>query len=104
VDTLERPGERWSAAMKVLSDGHKKGFLWIGLNGKVVAKLNGETVMTERSVTTFRVGQFQHPVQLRPGENTLVFDVEAQGAPARLSAMVTGPRNDGDTLEGIRYV
>jgi hypothetical protein len=66
--------------------------------------LNGETVMQEENLTRYRVGQFQQPVELRSGENQLVFRVEAASDQATLSALLVGPRNDGDTVEGIRWL
>jgi len=67
------------------------------------ATLNGETVMREEARTSYRVGQFQKPVELRPGENLLVFRLKALSGGARLSVLLTGPRNDCDTVEGIRW-
>jgi len=51
----------------------------------------------------YRVGQFQQPVELASGENLLVFRIAGLGEPPRLSALLVGPRNDGDSLEGIRW-
>ena len=64
--------------------------------------LNGETVLEEENLTRYRVGQFQKPVELRAGENQLVFRVEPRAGEARLSALLVNPRNDGDSVEGIR--
>ena len=77
---------------------------YCGARGHVTADLNGETVLTEENLTRFRIGQFQKPVDLRPGENLMVFHVEAQQVPPQLSVLLTGPRNDGDTVDGIRWM
>jgi hypothetical protein len=60
--------------------------------------------MAEENLTRFRIGQFQKPVELRSGENLLVFSVHSDGVPAQLSVLLVGPRNDGDTVEGIRWM
>jgi hypothetical protein len=91
-----------SAAMRVRAEGHRKAFLWMGVRGKVTVLLNGEQVAEEESRTRYRVGQFQKPLELRPGENILIF--KASSPAARLSAQLVGPRNDGDTLDGIRQL
>ena len=102
TDTLKMRDWK-AAAARVRADGHKKAFLWVGARGKVTAQLNGETVMVEENTTRYRIGQFQKAVELKPGENLLQFRVEAaEGEPA-LSALLVGPRNDGDTVEGIRW-
>ena len=75
----------------------------VGAQGRLGATLNGETLMREEARTRYRVGQFQKPVELRPGENLLVFRLEALSEGARLSVLLAGPRNDGDTVEGIRW-
>ncbi len=98
------PGTTYSAAVRVEADGHRRAFLWVGTQGRVTALLNGETVMQEENLTRYRVGQFQQPVELRSGENQLVFRVEAASDQAGLSALLVGPRNDGDTVEGIRWL
>ena len=61
------------------ADGSRKGFLWLGLSGKVTVTLNGENIMEERNTTRYRVGQIQNAVELRPGENQFLFRVEAVG-------------------------
>jgi uncharacterized protein (DUF362 family) len=103
TDTLRLPGPGGAAAVRVHADGHSKAFLWVGLHGRVTATLNGETVMQEENRTRYRIGQFRQPVELRSGENLLVFRVEALEDEARLSAHIIGPRNDGDSLKGIRW-
>jgi hypothetical protein len=75
----------------------------VGAQGRLSATLNGETVMREEARTRYCVGQFRKPVELRPGENLLVFRLEAFSEGARLSVLLTGPRADGDTVEGIRW-
>jgi uncharacterized protein (DUF362 family) len=93
-------GVACAAAFRVRAEGHRKAFLWMGVRGKVTVLLNGEQVAEEESRTRYRVGQFQKPLELRPGENLLVF--RASSPAVRLSAQLVGPRNDGDTLDGIR--
>ena len=93
----------YRAAVRVMASGSRKGFLWVGARGRVAATLNGQKVLEEEGATRYRIGQFQAPVELRPGENLLVFEVKSLGGVADLSALVTGPDNDGDSLEGIRW-
>jgi hypothetical protein len=96
-------GQSFAAAAKVVSDGASKGYLWTGIRGKVTATLNGEKVLEEENRTRYRPGQFQKPVTLKSGENLLVFNVEAVTDQPQLSAFLVNARNDGDTLEGIRW-
>ncbi|HPQ17367.1 MAG TPA: hypothetical protein PLP04_19205, partial [Bryobacteraceae bacterium] len=93
-----------AAAVRVISPGTRKGFLWAGVSGKLTASLNGQTVMEEQSVTRYRVAQFRAPLELRSGENLLVLRVTAISNAARVSVLITGERNDGDTMEGIRWL
>jgi uncharacterized protein (DUF362 family) len=93
----------YGAAVRVHAEGHRKAFLWIGARGRVEAQLNGESVIEEENRTRYRVGQFQKAVELRPGENLLVFRVRGLSDPPCLSALLVGPRNDGDSVEGIRW-
>jgi uncharacterized protein (DUF362 family) len=96
-------GQSFAAAAKVVSDGASKGYLWTGIRGKVTATLNGEKVLEEENRTRYRPGQFQKPITLKSGENLLVFQVEAVTDLPQLSAFLVNARNDGDTLEGIRW-
>jgi hypothetical protein len=73
------------------------------VSGRVTAILNGQTVMQEENTTRYRVAQFRAPVELRSGENLLVLRVTAVSEAARVSALLVGPRNDGDTVDGIRW-
>jgi hypothetical protein len=98
------PGNRFAAATRVRSAGHAKAFLWVGASGRFEAQLNGSTVLAEECRTRYRNGQFQKQVELRPGVNELIVRVEALDAAARMSAYLIGPRNDGDTVEGIRWL
>ncbi len=98
------PGKTYAAAVRVMSDGTKKGFLWSGVSGKLTATLNGQPVMQEENLTRYRVAQFRTPVELKSGENLLVFRVTAASKTARISALLTGQRNDGDTMDGIRWI
>ncbi|MBZ5585520.1 MAG: DUF362 domain-containing protein [Acidobacteriia bacterium] len=93
----------YRAAARVVSEGARKAFLWVGARGRITAFLNGEKVMEEEGLTRYRVGQFQKAVELRPGENLLVFELKPAGGTGDLSALLVGPRNDGDTVEGIRW-
>jgi uncharacterized protein (DUF362 family) len=93
----------YAAAVRVVAAGTRKAFLWVGVRGRVVATLNGQKVMEEEGLTRYRVGQFQAPVELRSGENLLVFNVKAAAREADLSVLLSGPDNDGDTVEGIRW-
>jgi hypothetical protein len=97
------PSNTYAAAVTVQADGHRKAFLWAGARGRLTASLNGETAMQEENFTRYRIGQFQKPVELQPGRNELVLHIESAGDGAELSALIVGPRNDGDTVEGIRY-
>ncbi len=97
------PGTSYTAATHVHAEGHRKAFLWVGVRGRVNAWLNGEQVIEQENVTRYRIGQFQKPVDLRSGENRLVFRVQALAGEPQLSALLVGPRNDGDTVEGIRW-
>ena len=96
------PGTQYGAAVRVHADGTRKAVLRAGALGRVVAQLNGQTVMEEESAA-YKFGQFQAPVELRSGENLLVFRVRALAGEPQLSALLTGPANDGDTVEGIRW-
>ncbi|MEZ5401779.1 MAG: DUF362 domain-containing protein [Bryobacteraceae bacterium] len=98
------PGARFAAATRIESRGHAKAFLWIGATGRFEAIFNGERVLAEENRTRYRGGQFQQAVSLRPGMNELVVRVEALDPRARMSAYLVGPRNDGDTVEGIRWM
>jgi hypothetical protein len=96
------PTATYGASARVIAEGSRKAFLWVGVRGRVTALLNGEKVMEEENLTRYRVGQFQKPVELRSGENLLVLRVQAAEQP-QVSALLVGPRNDGDSLEGIRW-
>jgi uncharacterized protein (DUF362 family) len=109
TDTVDFPkvlgaAPAYSAAVKVRATGSRKAFLWVGTRGRVTASLNGQKVLEEENRTRYRIGQFRTPVELRSGENLLVFRVEALAEQAQLSTLLVGLRNDGDTLEGIRWL
>jgi uncharacterized protein (DUF362 family) len=93
----------YAAAVHVRAEGRRKAFLWTGIRGRVTARLNGETVIERENLTRYRIGQFQTGVELRSGDNLLTFHVEPAADGAQLSAQLVGPRNDGDTVEGIRW-
>jgi uncharacterized protein (DUF362 family) len=111
VDTLHFPNWQaplsssttYKSAVRVMAEGSRKAFLWVGARGRVTAFLNGEKVMEEEGATRYRPGQFRAPVTLRSGENLLTFELKPLGDQADLSALLVGPQNDGDTVEGIRY-
>jgi len=106
ADTLrvsQAPGKTLGAAVYVDSRASSRAFLWVGAQGRVRAKLNGQQVMAEENMTRYRIGQFQAPVELRSGENLLEFEITPVTEEACLSALLVGPRNDGDTVEGIRW-
>jgi len=96
-------GKTLGAAVRVRAEGHRKAVLWMGAVGAVSASLNGETVLQQESRSRHRIGQFRQPVELRPGENLLQFRLTALTEEPQLSALLAGSRNDGDTVEGIRY-
>jgi hypothetical protein len=107
TDTLHfdaKTSRTFAAATQIESKGHAKGFLWIGATGKFQAELNGQLVMAEEGRTRYRNGQFQQAVALKPGNNELLIKLQTleEKAP-RLSAYMIGLRNDGDTLDGIRW-
>ena len=93
----------YKSAVRVVADGTRKAYLWVGARGQVTAYLNGAKVMEEEGMTRYRMGQFQAPVELRSGENLLVFELKPIADQADLSALLVGPKNDGDTVEGIRW-
>ncbi len=98
------PGASYAAVAQVVAQGNRKAYLWVGARGRATVELNGETVMAEENLTRFRIGQFQKLVELRSGENLLVFRVQSQRAAPELSVLLVGPRNDGDTVDGIRWM
>lgn len=97
-------GTAYAASMRVRAEGNRKGFLWAGVHGRCSVLLNGETIMQEESTAACKIGQFKVPVELSPGENQFVFRVQALADPPQIGASLVGPRNDGDTVEGIRYL
>jgi hypothetical protein len=101
---LDRPAPVVAAAAKVRAEGNRKGFLWLGVSGRVQVMLNGTKISEEESTTRYRVGQVQKPIELRPGENQLVFRMEAVGErPVQLAAVLIGPVNNGDSLDGATW-
>ncbi len=93
----------YRAVTRVKAAGSRKGFLWVGAHGHVTVTLNGEKVMEEEGITRYRVGQFQMPIELRPGDNLLRFELKPLSGEAGLSVLLVGPSNDGDTMDGIRW-
>ncbi|MGA2268896.1 MAG: DUF362 domain-containing protein [Bryobacteraceae bacterium] len=93
----------YKAAVRVMAEGNRKAFLWVGAHGRLTAFLNGEKVMEEQAVTRYRIGQFQKPVELRSGENLLVFELKPVSEQVDLSVLLAGPENDGGKVDGIRW-
>jgi len=93
----------YKSAVRVMADGHRKAFLWVGAHGQLTASLNGEKVMEEQATTRYRIGQFQKPVELRSGENLLAFELKPVSEQVDLSVLLAAPENDGGTVEGIRW-
>jgi hypothetical protein len=93
----------YAATAIVKSDGARKGSLWLGLSGNATVELNSRQIMQEEGLTRFRTGQFQQAVELRPGENQFVFRVQPANGKAALSALLVGPENNGDSLDGATW-
>ena len=93
----------YKSAVRVMADGNRKAFLWVGAHGQLTAFLNGEKVIEEQATTRYRIGQFQKPVELRSGENLLVFELKPVSEQVDLSVLLAAPENDGGTVEGIRW-
>jgi uncharacterized protein (DUF362 family) len=101
---LGGPANAFAAAAKVRADGNRKGFLWLGLTGKATVLLNGEKILEDENVTRYRVGQIQKAIELRPGENQVVLRLQAvDEKPPQVAALLVGPSNDGDSLDGIHW-
>ncbi len=98
------PGTEFAAAMRVRAEGYRKGFLWVGVHGRLSVVVNGDKILEEESTADCHVGQFKVPVELQAGENLLVFRVQGLADSPKISALLVGPRNDGDTVDGIRYL
>ncbi|MCW5982055.1 MAG: DUF362 domain-containing protein [Bryobacteraceae bacterium] len=92
-----------AAATTIHAEGHRKAVLWAGVSGQLSAMLNGEKVMEQENLGRYRVAQFRAPVELKPGPNLLVFHARSSEGAPRLSALLADPRNDGDSVEGIRW-
>ena len=71
------PGRDYGNAVRIRSAGHRKGFLWLGFQGRLKGELNGEPVFVMENRTRHRVGQYQQAVALKPGENLLRFCLNA---------------------------
>jgi uncharacterized protein (DUF362 family) len=98
------PGTAYAAAMRVRADGTRKGFLWLGVHGRLSAVVNGNKVLEEESTAACHVGQYKVPIELKPGDNRLEFQVRGLQEAPQVSALLVGAGNDGDTIEGIRYL
>lgn len=100
----EASGTAYGAAMRIRTQGSRKGFLWLGIHGRVEVSLNGSKVTELQSTAACHVGQHKIPVELRSGENIFVFRASGMGDAPQISVLPVGPANDGDTIEGIRYL
>jgi uncharacterized protein (DUF362 family) len=98
------PGTTYGAAMHIRAQGSRKGFLWLGVHGRVAVSINGAKVAEQESAEACHVGQFKIPIDLRSGENMVVFQAKGIKDAPQISALMVGPANDGDTVEGIRYL
>jgi hypothetical protein len=87
----------------VKADGARKGFLWVGLVGAASVELNGREIMKEEG-TRYRVGQFRQAIELRPGDNQIVFKVQPANGRAQIAAVLVGAEDDGDSLDGASFV
>jgi len=94
----------YASAMRVRAAGSRKAFLWVGVHGRVSVTMNGNKIMEEESAAACHVGQFKVPVELNAGENLFEFRVRGILNAPEISALIVGPRNDGDTLDDIRYL
>ena len=99
-----KSAEMFGAAVWVHSQGSRNAWLWTGASGLVTAYLNGERVLDRNATTRYRVGQFRTRVQLTSGKNLLKFQLKKLNGDARLSVLLVGPRNDGDTVEDIDWL
>jgi uncharacterized protein (DUF362 family) len=97
-------GNQYAVAARVNSRGRLKGYLWTGLRGTATTTLNGQQIAKEHVDTSFRIGQLQQPIELKPGDNQLVYRISPVDGKALLSVLITGQRNDGDTAEGLRWL
>ena len=93
----------YRAAVRVIAEGSRKAFLWVGAHGLLQVFCNGEKVMEEQAVTHYRIGQYRKPVELRSGENLLVFALKPVSEQVDLSVLLASPENDGGTVDGIRW-
>jgi uncharacterized protein (DUF362 family) len=98
------PGTTYAAAVRVRAEGNRKCFLWAGGQGRLEASVNGARVIEEDCPEAGQVGRIKVPVELKAGENLLEFHVRSLSGTAQVSALLSGPKNDGDTVDGIRYL
>lgn len=98
------PGTSCAAAMRIRAQGGRKGFLWLGLHGRIAVTINGAKLAEEESAAACHVGQFKIPVEWNSGDNLIVFQAKGMADAPQISALLVGPANDGDTVGGIRYL
>jgi hypothetical protein len=99
----DRDAQTFAALATVKSDGARKGFPLGKPHRTGTVELNGQKIMQEEGLMRFRVGQFQQEVELRPGENQIMFRVKPADGRASLAALLVGRENKGDCLEGITW-
>lgn len=89
------------AAARIRAEGARKGYLWLGISGKVAVTLNGVKLLEEESTTRFRVGQFQKEIELRAGDNELRVQMQPlEDRAPQVAVVLVGPQNNGDGLDG----
>jgi hypothetical protein len=98
------PGTAYAAALRIKAEGGRKVFLWLGVHGRVSVSVNGTKAGQVESSAACHAGQFKIPVELISGNNTLVFEAIGIADAPQISALLVGPANDGDTMDGIRYL
>jgi hypothetical protein len=89
------------AATYVHSESAQSANLWVGVDKEVIAYLNGQEVLRERSGGGHTFAQHKVQVDLLEGENRLLFKVGNDYGNYSLSAALVDMDNDGDTVPGI---
>ena len=89
------------AATYVHSELAQPAYLWIGVDKEVIAYLNGQEVLRERSGGDHAFAQYKVPVDLLEGENLLLFKVVNDYGNYSLSAALVDMDDNGDTVPGI---
>lgn len=89
------------AATYVHSRLAQPAYLWVGVDKEVIAYLNGQQVLRERSSGSHVFAQYKVQVDLLEGKNLLLFKVGNDYGNYSLSVALVDMDNDGDTLPGI---